>query len=149
MSQSALRRGRWSAPNHAYVITTVTTRRIRFFVDFDIARVVIAEMRRLHNAGDVDSLAWVLMPDHVHWLFILRDFANLSTVMKKFKSRSAIAVNRRLDRYSAVWQRGYYDHAIRVDEELRTVGRYIVANPLRAHLVNKLVDYPHWDAVWL
>jgi len=26
---------------------------------------------------------------------------------------------------------------------------YIVANPLRAGLVERLGDCPHWDAVWL
>jgi hypothetical protein len=29
------------------------------------------------------------------------------------------------------------------------LARYIVANPLRAGLVEHLGDYPHWDAVWL
>jgi hypothetical protein len=29
------------------------------------------------------------------------------------------------------------------------VARYIVANPLRAGLVEHLGDYPLWDAVWL
>ncbi|MFV3290267.1 transposase, partial [Pseudomonas sp. NY11955] len=29
------------------------------------------------------------------------------------------------------------------------VARYIVANPIRAGLVSRVGDYPHWDAVWL
>jgi len=29
------------------------------------------------------------------------------------------------------------------------VARYIVANPLRAGLVESVRDYPHWDAIWL
>ena len=32
---------------------------------------------------------------------------------------------------------------------LRDVARYIVANPLRAGLVERVGDYPYWDAVWL
>jgi putative transposase len=29
------------------------------------------------------------------------------------------------------------------------VARYIVANPLRAGLVNRVEDYSHWDSIWL
>jgi putative transposase len=32
---------------------------------------------------------------------------------------------------------------------LRNLARYVVANPLRAGLVDSIRDYPHWDAVWL
>ena len=49
----------------------------------------------------------------------------------------------------ATWQTNYYDHAIRQDEDLRKVARYIVANPLRAGLVEQIGDYPLWDAMWL
>ena len=52
-------------------------------------------------------------------------------------------------RVSPVWQRGFYDHAIRREENLRNVARYIVANPLRAGLVQQIGDYPLWDAIWL
>jgi len=29
------------------------------------------------------------------------------------------------------------------------MARYIVANPLRAGLVERIGDYPLWDATWL
>jgi putative transposase len=48
-----------------------------------------------------------------------------------------------------LWQDGYYDRALRKEEDLQQIARYIVANPLRAKLVNKIGDYPLWDAVWL
>jgi len=32
---------------------------------------------------------------------------------------------------------------------VQATARYIVANPLRAGLVERLGDYPLWDAVWL
>ena len=34
-------------------------------------------------------------------------------------------------------------------KDLRELARYVVANPLRAGLVQSLRDYPHWDAEWL
>ena len=50
---------------------------------------------------------------------------------------------------ASLWQRGYHDHAVRKEENIREIARYIVANPLRAGLVRSLKDYPYWNAVWL
>jgi len=41
------------------------------------------------------------------------------------------------------------DHALRTDENLLNVARYIIANPLRAGLVTRIGDYPLWDSIWL
>ncbi len=48
-----------------------------------------------------------------------------------------------------MWQKGFHDHAIREEEDLRAVARYVVANPVRAGLVQSVRDYPHWDARWV
>jgi REP element-mobilizing transposase RayT len=106
-------------------------------------------MKRLHDAAAVESLAWVLMPDHLHWLLVLGNRHSLGQVLNVLKGRSARALNRHLGRRGAIWQPAFHDHALRADEELREIARYIVANPLRAGLAAKLGDYPHWDAVWL
>jgi hypothetical protein len=29
------------------------------------------------------------------------------------------------------------------------LARYVVANPVRAGLVQRVGQYPHWDAIWL
>jgi len=150
MPYDDLRKGRWSEAGHAYFVTTVLAdRQSRWFADFWCARLVIAEMRDLHEADAVASLAWVVMPDHVHWLFQLLGDLSLSTVMKRFKARSAHRVNTRLGRAGPLWQRAFHDHALRPDEDSRQVARYIIANPLRAGLVERVGDYPHWDAVWV
>jgi putative transposase len=109
---------------------------------------VIAEMRKIHDQGLVNSLAWVLMPDHLHWLFTLGQRYELATAMKLFKARSARMANKMLHRSGTFWQTGYYDHAVRSDEVLEKLGRYIVANPLRAKLVESVAEYAFWDAFW-
>lgn len=150
MSYDDLRKGRFSEAHRAYFITTVSAvREQRLFADLALARIVVREMRRLHDADALNSLAWVVMPDHVHWLFQLGSSVSLSTVMKAFKARSARGLNQRLGRSEPIWQKAYYDHALRGDEDIQDVARYIVGNPLRADLVTRIGDYPHWDAVWL
>jgi REP element-mobilizing transposase RayT len=89
------------------------------------------------------------MPDHLHWLFQLRGQNTLEQVVGTVKSVSAHGLDRYLCRRGRVWQAGYYDHALRKEEELIGVARYIVENPLRAGLVKNLGDYPLWDSIWI
>jgi putative transposase len=143
-----LRKGRVSELGRAYLLTTVMEGRRPLFSDWRLGRLVVAEMRVEHDSGRVESLAWVLMPDHLHWLFTLQE-GTLDTLMRRVKSRSAIAVNTALQGRGRVWQKGYHDHAARVEEDLQAMARYVVANPLRAGLAQSLRDYPLWDAIWL
>ena len=144
----ALRKGRVSEPGRAYLLTTVTDRRRPVFGDWRIGRLLVAELRAEHEAGRVESLAWVIMPDHLHWLTILRE-ETLDALMRRVKSRSAIAINSVLGDSRPLWQKAYHDHAVRAEEDLSAMARYVVANPLRAGLADSLGDYPLWDAVWL
>ena len=43
----------------------------------------------------------------------------------------------------------FHDRALRREEDVKAVARYIIANPIRAGLVRRAGDYPHWDCVWL
>jgi len=100
-------------------------------------------------AGGSDTLAFVVMPDHFHWLFALGDGNQLAPLVKSVKSFSARRINLILGDSGRVWQPGFHDHALRRDEDVAQVARYVVANPLRAGLVERLGDYPLWDAAFL
>lgn len=93
-------------------------------------------------------LAWVLMPDHAHWLLRLGE-EDLGTTVGRLKSASARNINRVRQCHDAVWARGFHDHAMRRDEDLRRTARYIVANPIRARLATQIGDYPFWNTAWL
>ena len=94
-------------------------------------------------------MAWVVMPDHFHGLLLVGDSAPLSQVMRSFKGRVAVEVNRLFARAGPLWQTAFHDHAMRREEDLEEMARYIVANPVRAGLVKKIGDYPFWNAEWL
>ena len=147
--QSALRKSRYSVCNRIYLITTVTSGRDPVFRDFRSGRIVVNEIRSLEVEGRADTLAWVLMPDHLHWLMQLGVGQTLARVIRILKGRSSRSLNQYLERYGAVWQSAYHDHAVRRDEDLNRLARYIVANPLRAGIVASVGDYPLWDCVWL
>lgn len=143
-----LRAGRFSEPQRIYLLTATTEGRETLFTDFAIGRLVVAELKAAQQEGLAESLAWVLMPDHLHWLIALQH-GSLSDLMRRIKGRSAKRINELTKRQGKLWQDGFHDRALRREEDILPAARYIVANPLRAGLVNRAGDYPLWDSVWL
>jgi putative transposase len=148
MSYTNLRKGRFSVSGGEYFITTVVNDRRPVFRDFQHARRFIRFVHQLEDTSDYQWLAWVLMPDHFHGL-LRTGTLELSTVMNRFKGVTAYRLNRELGLSGHFWQPGYYDRALRREEERKQVARYLIANPLRAGLVSSIGDYPHWDSIWL
>ena len=141
--QKNLRKGRYSQGNQIYHITTTTLNRVPIFKDLHAARLIIAVLKKSDELNQTNTLAFVVMPDHIHWLFQLNQAKTLSKLIQVIKSTSAHKVGK------SIWQSGYYDHAIRKDEDIVNIARYIIANPIRAGLVKKVGDYPHWDTTYL
>ena len=138
-----LRKGRVSLPNHAYLVTIVAASRKHFFTSFAAARVAVRCFHDTDVARHAQTLAFVVMPDHVHWLLQLEENGSLSETVRLYKAKVSLILRQR------IWQRGFHDHVLRDDEDLRGVARYIIANPLRSGLVKSVGEYPHWDAIWL
>ncbi|MFI3198461.1 MAG: transposase [Methylococcaceae bacterium] len=138
-----LRKGRHSEPNQIYHITTITEDRNPVFKNFRMARNLILLLKNEQQLGRASTLAFVVMPDHLHWLMQLTGKADLSQIIQSVKTLSAKQFGQ------PFWAVGFYDHALRKEEDILAIARYIVANPLRAGLVKRIGDYPHWDAQWL
>ena len=141
--QKNLRIGRFSQPNQIYHITFTTKNREPIFKNFAHARLIINALKQSDELQHTNTLAFVVMPDHVHWLLALSGNQKLHQVIKTIKSKVTIKIGKH------IWQAGYNDHATRKDEDIVNIARYIIANPIRAGLVKRVGDYPHWDAVWL
>jgi REP element-mobilizing transposase RayT len=137
-----LRLGRRSEPGRWYHVITRTLDHRPVFDDLPAARTLITVLAEEQKRDRARTLAFVVMPDHLHWLLELRT-APLSRVVAAVKSVSAHRLGER------IWQPGFFDRAIRRDEDAKAVARYVIANPIRAGLVDHIGDYPHWDAVWL
>lgn len=142
-----LRNGRVSEPNRIYLITFICFQRKRIFEKFECGRVAVRGLRQIKN--DAQTLCFVVMPDHVHWLMQLQLERDLSCCVQKLKGNITRELHslRLVD--GRIWESSFHDRALRREEDLLNTARYVVANPLRAGLVNSLRDYPHWDAMWL
>ena len=144
MAHAALRLGRYSAPGNIYLVTTTTIARRPLFRDFYCGRILAKSLRAMQDAGIVDSIAWIIMPDHLHWLFLLRE-ASLDTIMQSVNGRRARQVNAYLQSTGAIWQRAYHEHALRREEAVSDVIDYMLENPIRAGFVANIADYSLWD----
>ncbi len=144
-----LRLGRSSLAGHVYMLTACTENRRPIFRDLFSARLLVREFQRAEVDGLVRSIAYVVMPDHFHWMVRLGSVSDLSSLVQQVKGRSAFGINRMKGVSRRVWQDGFHDRAVRRGQDLRALARYIVANPLRAGLVEDIGDWPHWDAVWV
>jgi len=89
------------------------------------------------------------MPDHWHGLVQLEERGNLQVVMQRMKGIVARRVGQEAALKGSLWAPGFHDRALRREEDMLAVARYIVANPVRAKLVRRVGDYPFWNAIWL
>ena len=137
-----LRKGRVSLTNHDYIVTMVSHNRNKLFTKLNMNRCLIKHMREIEREQRIKSIAFVIMPDHLHWQFQILSNNTLSNIVRLFKGRTAAS-------FYKLWQKGYYDHLIRNEEDLIASARYIIANPLRAKLAGKVADYSYWDCVYV
>jgi REP element-mobilizing transposase RayT len=98
-------------------------------------------------AKQTEQYAWCLMPDHFHLLISPRG-ANLSDIQSAWKSYTAHLL-RKVGLDGACWQRGFYDHALRKEEDVQRAAEYIINNPVRKGLVQNWRDYPFSWHKWM
>jgi len=147
--RQALRKGRVSIPGQAYFLTAATLYRRPVFREVDACLSLSPIHCKPWVWRDSRLLAWVLMPDHWHGLVILGEQDDLNSLMGRFKAVAARSVEERFKINGCLWSRGFHDRALRDDENVRSAARYLVGNPIRARLVDRVGKYPFWDAAWL
>ena len=71
------------------------------------------------------------MPDHEHLLVTLSEDVDLATAVRLYRGRTSVI----LRTAGLRWQRGYFDHRLRPDEDRLPVFLYLFLNPYRAGLL--------------
>jgi len=102
-------------------------------------------MQWVEEKYDFRSLAYVILPDHLHWLMCSDSAANCSRIVSAFK-RDVIWRMKEASSDAAVsplWQKRFYDHVIRDANDLGRHLDYIHFNPVKHGYVNRPADYPH------
>jgi len=131
---------------YAFFLTLATHARHRWFAKHpELTKTAVALLLDRVTVRHSELYAWCFMPDHVHLVVQDVDVVDLVRGIKGAMTPLA----RRWDAGRRLWQRSYYDHALRREEDLRQVSTYVWENPLRAGLVVSPADYP-WSGsgVW-
>jgi len=103
----------------------------------------IAEIR-----NEIELGKWVVMPNHFHGILVINDSVGaihesplqmtvtqrrnmaLPKLIGRFKMLSSKRINETRNTPGAkLWQRNYYEHIIRNDDELNRIREYIINNP--------------------
>ena len=117
--------------------------------EIDLLRVCVARERARRP---FEIVAWVVLPEHMHWIWRLpegdtdyptrwrRIKTDLSRSLQRTERRSSVRI-RRGER--GIWQRRYWEHAIRDGMDMRHHIDDIHYNPVKHGYVERPVDWPH------
>jgi putative transposase len=115
----------------------------------------IDRLRRAYRAVETgkpfETAAICILPDHLHAIWCLppgdTDFASRWMMIKSNFSRGLTAATSRsaskiAKREKGIWQRRYWEHAIRTDADFERHVDYIHFNPMKHGLVSSAADWP-------
>jgi putative transposase len=131
---------------HVFSIVISTAQRYPWFeVHPELAEKISNLIVEIASQREAEIYAWCVMPDHVH--FLLSD-KNIIDFVRLIKGRLT-PIARNLESGRVLWQRSFYDHALRKEDSLSEVATYIWENPVRAGIVDRFSDYP-WSGsmIW-
>jgi putative transposase len=88
-----------------------------------------------HFEGErVIMISAVIMPNHVHALFVQNPEWPLEKLIRSWKGFTAREINKLLERSGPLWQRDYFDRLVRDEKHFANCVRYIRRNPEKARL---------------
>jgi putative transposase len=101
----------------------------------DCARIV-GEALRHFDGERLALISSVVMPNHVHALFVQSADWLLETLLRSWKSFTSRKINSLLGRSGTLWQQDYFDRLVRDEKHFANCVRYIRRNPAKARLHN-------------
>jgi REP element-mobilizing transposase RayT len=80
------------------------------------------------------AYVYLFMPDHAHLVISGNDdHADIKKCLDRFKKKTGFWLSVNQPNYQ--WQKDYYDHILRKEEDLESLIKYILNNPVRIGLV--------------
>ncbi len=146
-------------PGGTFFFTLVTYNRRPWLTSPAARRLLRKSFRvvRSDRPFAVDGI--VLLPDHLHCIWTLprgdSDFATRWRLIKGGFTRAwlagggaeeGVSVGRAVQGGRGVWQRRFYEHTIRDEEELRRCLDYVHLNPVKHGLCERAADWP-WSSL--
>ncbi len=144
------------SPGACYFFTVVTHQRQRILTEAPSREFLRIAIKQVQSEYPFAIDAWVLMPDHMHCMWTLpagdADYskrwglikAGFSKQINTFSNGPVIrSASREKRRESTVWQRRFWEHRIRDQEDFNCHIDYIHWNPMKHGLVKRAIDWPY------
>lgn len=141
---------------NTFFFTVVTFER-RKILTLDISRQIFGKaIASVQRQYPFSIEAWVLLPEHLHAIWTLPDGdtnyskrwglikARFSKETKGlFHEEQLINPSRNKRRETTIWQRRFWEHVIRDDQDFHRHIDYIHYNPVKHGLVARVEDWPY------
>lgn len=151
-----MRYRRVKEPGATYFFTLVTYQRQRLFSDEGNITRWRKAVASIQSNRPFAVEAEVILPDHIHFMWTLpckdADYATRIRLIKtKFTKSlpqilSSTSPSRAAKRERHVWQRRYWEHTIRDEQDFANHLDYIHFNPVRHDLVDHASQWP-WSSL--
>jgi len=138
------RRGKLASPDAVYFLTLVTEHRKGQFRRREDFVLLWQVMSSIAQRFDMEYPAWVLMPNHLHWLLNPR-CAAYSKAVFAFKRAVGAEYKRKglLETGQTLWQSRYWEHTIRDQADYTRCVEYVHFNPVKHGLVASPIEWPY------
>ena len=146
-----MRPRRYYVPNAVVFITQVVARRTPLFAEARWIDLLRATLHRVQEIHPYTMLGYVFLPDHLHLLIQPAPPETYSTVMHSLKPNFALAYRREkgIPGQITVWQKSFYEHSIRDEDDFEHHLHYIHYNPVKHGYVSRPEEWPHSSlAAW-
>lgn len=131
-----------------FFFTVVTHNRTPLFTNETRVETLRMALRDVINNRPFVIDAMVILPDHLHCIWRLPDGdSDFSGRWREIKKSVSKAVSVRPNEHCTqhVWQRRFWEHAIRNDKDWRRHVAYIHYNPVKHGYVTRPADWP-WSS---
>ncbi|HYJ07264.1 MAG TPA: transposase [Chthoniobacterales bacterium] len=105
---------------------------------------IVAQTLRHFEGERVVMISFVIMPNHVHALFVQNPMWPLEKLLQSWKRFTTREINKLLDRAGNLWQRDYFDRLVRDEKHFANCVRYIRRNPEKARLTQD--EFLLWES---
>ena len=124
---------------HVFFITIATYEKYPWFgIHTGLADEAVMLLRDASSERETALFAWSVRADHIH---VLLQGDNVIDFVRLYKGRMTPKASIH-EKARKLWQRSFYDHAVRREESLSDIAAYIWENPVRAGIVISPADYP-------
>jgi putative transposase len=141
-------------PGGCFFFTAVTHQRRRVFAQTGAVDLLRQVVRQVRGAYPFQIEAWVSLPDHMHAIWTMpegdADYSVRWSLIKSGFSRGfhfsgePCQTSSRLSKGErSIWQRRFWEHRLRDEEDFARHFDYIHFNPVKHGLVSEVWEWPH------